>query len=151
MTTKITLTLSQNKNSETQDIVSLRYKMAQKSFCYKLIGPRMIQPIISFLSLKHAHDQAQQWTTSCGPMLASAFDPCLTSFSSTGLRQTLPQSTRGWAHIPWQQLLGSYLFDCWLKTFAMPGLFVCQRLWSIMRGFITDFMKSIKIEWASTL
>ena len=77
------------------------------------------------------------------------------------LGQTLPRFDRGWAHTalgirsmarcrrpwPWLLVLGPWLFGCPLKTFAMSGLFIFQRLWSIMMILLQskDIMKGIHI------
>jgi len=65
--------------------------------------------------------------------------PCLCCWTKAVAATAHPwQGPQPWHLDFWPVSLG-----CRLKTFAIPGPFIFQQLWSIMMGFIADFMKSI--------
>ena len=78
----------------------VKYGVAQKSFGYKLIGPKMIQPIISFLSLRICSWAKLLLFHAAQPLQTYRLHPC---FIYVALGQQLPHPNRGWDHGPWQQ------------------------------------------------
>jgi len=110
------------------------------------VGYGMTQKYSSHTSLHLGLSMSQPINAYMASLACSYTRPnALTCFIFAADRQTLPRSTHGWAHGPWQLVYGLYLFGYCLKTFAMPSLFFFQRLWRFMMDFIADFMKSIQM------
>jgi len=81
----------------------LGMEWSEKSFGYKLIGPKMIQLIISFLSLKLCSWAKLLLFHAAQPLQTYQLQPC---FIYVALGQQLPRPNRGWDHGSWQQAQG---------------------------------------------